>query len=301
MQISEDISIDSKRGLLKTEKCSFQNLENTDDQSARFSYNTTAFTGKERDEETGYSYFGARYYDSDLSGLFLSVDPMADKYPSLSPYAYCAWNPVKLVDPDGMDTIVSINIHNGNIKQETTEKYTRGCIVNFLDGDNGNSISEYPCNGYVYSYKNGGVSVIDFGDDSDAESVYNQLSGRTESSSTSSVEWNYYKNKFNVPSQLITSNKRDEIDVFNFCSLGGLTQSVRHYQPYYSDLDYSIPSPEDILYARIINIPCYLDYCGKSYRFDNVIPNNFKNPTSGIIRYFVKSKILNYEPYCKQE
>ena len=28
---------------------------------------------------------------------------MADKYPSLSPYAYCAWNPVKLVDPNGED------------------------------------------------------------------------------------------------------------------------------------------------------------------------------------------------------
>ena len=62
------------------------------------------FTGKERDTETGYSYFGARYYDSDLSGLFLSVDPMADKYPSISPYAYCAWNPINLTDPTG-DTI----------------------------------------------------------------------------------------------------------------------------------------------------------------------------------------------------
>ena len=28
---------------------------------------------------------------------------MADKYPSISPYAYCAWNPVKLVDPDGRE------------------------------------------------------------------------------------------------------------------------------------------------------------------------------------------------------
>lgn len=35
--------------------------------------------------------------------MWLSVDPMADKYPSISPYAYCAWNPVKLVDPDGQD------------------------------------------------------------------------------------------------------------------------------------------------------------------------------------------------------
>jgi len=62
-----------------------------------------SFTGKERDSETGLSYFGARYYDSDLMTGWLSVDPMADKYPSLSPYAYCGWNPVKLVDPDGRD------------------------------------------------------------------------------------------------------------------------------------------------------------------------------------------------------
>ena len=60
-------------------------------------------TGKEKDSESGYYAFGARYYDCDLSGLFLSVDPMADKYPSLSPYVYCALNPVKLVDPDGRE------------------------------------------------------------------------------------------------------------------------------------------------------------------------------------------------------
>ncbi len=55
-------------------------------------------TGKEKDSETGYYYFGARYYNSDLS-LWLSVDPMADKYSSLSPYNYCVWNPMKIVDP----------------------------------------------------------------------------------------------------------------------------------------------------------------------------------------------------------
>ena len=59
------------------------------------------FTGKERDEETGYGYFGARYLDHELMTMWLSVDPMTDKYPGLSPYNYCAWNPVKLVDPDG--------------------------------------------------------------------------------------------------------------------------------------------------------------------------------------------------------
>ena len=39
------------------------------------------FSAKEKDDETQYSYFGARYYDSDLS-VWLSVDPMSDKYPS---------------------------------------------------------------------------------------------------------------------------------------------------------------------------------------------------------------------------
>ena len=58
------------------------------------------FSGKEKDSETGYSYFGARYYDSDLS-VWLSVDPLASKYPSISSYAYVLNNPVKLIDPDG--------------------------------------------------------------------------------------------------------------------------------------------------------------------------------------------------------
>jgi hypothetical protein len=37
---------------------------------------------------------------------WLSVDPLADKYPNISPYAYCGWNPVKYVDPDGRKIVV---------------------------------------------------------------------------------------------------------------------------------------------------------------------------------------------------
>ena len=58
------------------------------------------FTGKERDAETGYDYFGARYYSYALGGHWLSVDPMSDKYPHITPYAYCNWNPVKFVDKE---------------------------------------------------------------------------------------------------------------------------------------------------------------------------------------------------------
>ncbi len=70
-----------------------------------YSLNFT-FSAKERDTETGLSYFGSRYYSSDLS-IWLSVDPMSDKYPSLSPYVYCANNPIKLVDPDGEEVIIT--------------------------------------------------------------------------------------------------------------------------------------------------------------------------------------------------
>ena len=72
-----------------------------DQRKSGYTYNTRyTFSGKERDEETGYSYFGARHYNSDLS-IWLSADPMSDKYPGLSPYTYCGNNPVRLVDPDG--------------------------------------------------------------------------------------------------------------------------------------------------------------------------------------------------------
>lgn len=40
----------------------------------------SSFTGKEKDSESDYHYFGARYYDSEALTGWLSVDPMADKF-----------------------------------------------------------------------------------------------------------------------------------------------------------------------------------------------------------------------------
>ena len=100
------------------------------------------FSAKERDPETGLSYFGSRYYSSDLS-IWLSVDPMSDKYASLSPYVYCADNPVMLVDPNGEEIgnyydikgnfIGSDGIHDGKIylvsNQQGITKDEKGNIV----------------------------------------------------------------------------------------------------------------------------------------------------------------------------
>ena len=92
------------------------------------------FSAKEKDAETGYSYFGSRYYSSDLS-IWLSVDPQASKYPSLSPYVYCANNPVKLTDPNGEEIVLETIYKkdaNGNNTSEI-ERYNikiTGKIVN---------------------------------------------------------------------------------------------------------------------------------------------------------------------------
>ncbi len=57
-----------------------------------------SFNAKELDEETGMYYYEARYYKPPV---FTSRDAMFEKYFWITPYAYCANNPVKYVDPSG--------------------------------------------------------------------------------------------------------------------------------------------------------------------------------------------------------
>ncbi|MFT4072951.1 MAG: RHS repeat-associated core domain-containing protein [Dysgonamonadaceae bacterium] len=68
------------------------------------------YNGKEFVEAHGYdSYdYGARtYYPAIMR--FISMDPLAEKYYSISPYAYCNNNPVNAIDPDGRSTYVLRN------------------------------------------------------------------------------------------------------------------------------------------------------------------------------------------------
>jgi RHS repeat-associated protein len=58
------------------------------------------FTAKERDEESGLYYNGARYYAPWLA-RWISTDPIPK--PSQSPYRYAADNPLRMVDPSGAE------------------------------------------------------------------------------------------------------------------------------------------------------------------------------------------------------
>jgi len=106
------------------------------------SWNTPyTFSGKEKDAETGYGYFGARYYDSGLS-IWLSVDPMSDKYPGMSPYNYCMNNPVIFVDPDGRDYETVIDEKAGTITivaKYYTTKENKDRVQKAVDVWNGQS------------------------------------------------------------------------------------------------------------------------------------------------------------------
>jgi len=79
------------------------------------------FTGKERDQETGLDYFGARYYGSRI-GRFTTVDPVYTWNDNLldpqrwNRYAYARNNPLRYVDPDGREIALASNLSKGDAK-----------------------------------------------------------------------------------------------------------------------------------------------------------------------------------------
>jgi RHS repeat-associated protein len=85
--------------------------------------NRYKFNGKELDEETGFYYYGARYYNPKFS-IWLSVDPLAEKYPNITPYAYVANNPINAIDPDGREIVYLIYNKDGSERERLT--YRKG-------------------------------------------------------------------------------------------------------------------------------------------------------------------------------
>lgn len=76
----------------------------------------------ELDQETGLYYYGARYYTPEI-GIWLSVDPMSDKYPHQSNYMYCSGRLVNVIDPDGMDEW-EVNPTGEMVWKKESEKHT---------------------------------------------------------------------------------------------------------------------------------------------------------------------------------
>ena len=228
-------------------------------------------TGKERDEETGYGYFGARYMDHELMTMWLSVDPMADKYPSISPYAYCAWNSVKLVDPDGRDTTISINLNDGNINYYATDEYLNGTTVNLYH--DGNHIESFSCIGEVGFSESSLRSTLSFQESSDAATVYKKIIGDNVAHQESEVEWNYY-NQRNGSGDLVTSHLPNLVNVtgteYTYNNIE--TSKLYHFHPQLSGYAWWFPSIKDQNYAKTLTgVQCFLNFTGQQYRFDDIV------------------------------
>ena len=90
------------------------------------------FNAKEFDEETGMYYYGARYYEPRLS-LWMSTDPMEEKYPATSSYCFVANNPIKYFDLDGLQLWVANN-EAMSLLLHTLAPEDRGYVVRDKNG-----------------------------------------------------------------------------------------------------------------------------------------------------------------------
>jgi RHS repeat-associated protein len=113
------------------------------------------FTSQERDDETGYDYFGARYYDARV-GRFFTQDRFKEKYPSFSPYQYGANNPILFVDVNGDSINLSQVI---NIDQRDGTDYTN-TLINDLQDKTGLKLSVNDRGMLVYEKDGDGNPIV---------------------------------------------------------------------------------------------------------------------------------------------
>jgi RHS repeat-associated protein len=138
-----------------------------------------AFNAKELDEENGMYYYSARYY---APPTFISRDPMFEDYPSISPYTYCANNPVNVIDPTGED-IWTIS-EDGAISCQKNTKIDR---IDVIDA-NGNTIkgTEASC-GTIKQHTLKGIDYFEIQGDALAKETFENIANNTK------IEWTHAK------------------------------------------------------------------------------------------------------------
>ena len=82
------------------------------------------FNGKQFDEETGLYYYGARYMNP-MASIWYGVDPLAEKFLSVSVYCYTMCNPINLIDEDGLFPKQLIKLHKTFFWQKDYYTFTQ--------------------------------------------------------------------------------------------------------------------------------------------------------------------------------
>ena len=94
------------------------------------------YVGKERDDETGLYYYGARYYASWLA-RFVSVDPLKDDYPYYTSYQYAGNKPINNIDLDGLEPNPKTDTGGQGKKQTELKKLEEAKPGDLVDLGNG--------------------------------------------------------------------------------------------------------------------------------------------------------------------
>ena len=108
-----------------------RSFQSTTDEQNKFKYQ-----GKERDLETGYDYFEARFYDSAIA-RFLQVDPHAETYPYINPYQSMNNNPLFWTDPTGKDIIAFEDKEGDSDEQKRLNALAREAYAVWLKTEQG--------------------------------------------------------------------------------------------------------------------------------------------------------------------
>jgi len=176
------------------------------------------YNGKEFVEMHGldtYDYGTRGYYAA--MGRFTTVDPLCEKYYSISPYAYCLGNPVNAIDPDGREVYklgfsysmssgvfgasvkifgvgVGGSVSPGAVKQELrfyvsydsdNKKVGVGVTHTSTEIESGNSVNVGP---YSHSVSNQKESIIDGNTTTGGTSTSEKSSTKVESGGMTPIE-----------------------------------------------------------------------------------------------------------------
>lgn len=94
--------VDDRKNLLAEYDYMPYGMQHDNPELAASGNNDFRYNGKEFQERFAFGLYdyGARMYNS-ASGRWLAIDPLSEKYHPLSPYVFCADNPINFIDIDG--------------------------------------------------------------------------------------------------------------------------------------------------------------------------------------------------------